>query len=137
VTVLRTAFLAYVRVLLCLQGIFLGLMALIWWPGQPDTPYWTPLDLSLLFPFLGLAGIGVALLLRRGRRWAVLAAILIEALWAVMAAASGYKILTDLPINWSLWWTVTAAAALFLLAVAGLLACDGFPGLAYHRPGRH
>jgi uncharacterized membrane protein (UPF0136 family) len=90
-TILRTAFLAYVRVLLCSCA------------------------------FLGLAGIVAALLLRRGRRWAAIAAILIEALWATVAAAVGYKTLKDWPLDWQLLWQVTAGAALFLVTIAGLL----------------
>jgi hypothetical protein len=120
VTTLRTAFLACVRVLLCLQGIYLGLWTWVWWPGEPPQ-FWAPLGLTLLFPLLGLAGIVAALLLRRDRRWAAIAAILIEALWAAMAAALGYKILKDGPLDWQLLWQVTAAAVLFLVTVAGLL----------------
>jgi len=121
-TVLRTAFLAYVRVLLCLQGMYLGFWAWVLWPGrEPHTQFWAPLGLALLFTFLGLAGIVAALLLRRGRRWAAIAAILIEALWAAVAAALGYKTLKDWPLDWQLLWQVTAGAALFLVTVAGLL----------------
>jgi hypothetical protein len=121
-TILRTAFLAYVRVLLCLQGMYLGFWAWVLWPGlEPDTQFWARLGPALLLSFLGLAGIVAALLLRRGRRWAAIAAILIEALWAAVAAAVGYKTLKDWPLDWQLLWQVTAAAALFLAAVAGLL----------------
>jgi hypothetical protein len=38
-----------------------------------------------------------------------------------MAAAIGYKILKDWPLDWQLLWQLTASAALFLVAVAGLL----------------
>jgi hypothetical protein len=120
VTMLRTAFLAYVRVLLCLQGIYLGLWTWVWWPGEPPQ-FWAPHGIVLFFPFLGLAGIVAALLLRPGRRWAAIAAVLTEVLWAAMAAAIGYKILKDWPLDWQLLWQLTAAAALFLVAVAGLL----------------
>ena len=85
-TMLRTAFLGYVRVFLCLQGMNLGLWTWVWWPGEPPQ-FWAPQGLALLFPSLGLAGIVAALLLRRGRRWAAIAAILIEILWAAMAGA--------------------------------------------------
>jgi hypothetical protein len=121
-TILRTAFLAYVRVLLCLQSMYLGFWAWALWPDrETPTQFWAPLGLALLFAFLGLAGIVAALLLRRGRRWAAIAAILIEALWAAVAAALGYKTLKDWPFDWQLLWQLTAGAALFLVTVAGLL----------------
>jgi hypothetical protein len=121
-TILRTAFLAYVRVLLCLQSMYLGFWAWTLWPDrETPTQFWAPLGLALLFTFLALAGILVALLLRRGRRWAAIAAILIEALWAAVAAALGYKTLRDWPLDLQLLWQLTAGAALFVVTVAGLL----------------
>jgi hypothetical protein len=121
-TILRTAFLAYVRVLLCLQGLYLGFWAWVLWPRRESpTQFWAPLGLALILALLGLAEITAALLLRRGRRWAAIAAILIEALWAAVAAALGYKTLKDWPLDLQFLWQVTAAAALFLVAVAGLL----------------
>jgi hypothetical protein len=121
-TILRTAFLAYVRVLLCLQGMYLGFWAWILWPRREShVQFWAPLGLALLFAFLSLAGIAAALLLRRGRRWAAIAAILIEALWAAAAAALWYKTLKDWPLDWQFLQLMTAAAALFLVAVVGLL----------------
>jgi hypothetical protein len=121
-TILRTAFLAYVRVLLCLQGLFLGFWTLAWWPARgTPTKFWASLGLTLLFAFLGLAWIVTAILLRRGRRWAAIAAIVFEALWAALAAALAYKTLKDWPFNWEFFQQVTAGAALFLVAVVGLL----------------
>jgi hypothetical protein len=121
-TILRTAFLAYVRVLLCLQSLYLGFWAWVFWPGRdPHTAFLARAGLTLLLAFLGLAGIAAALLLRRGRRWAAIAAILIEALWAALAAAIAYKTLKDWPLNLQLLGEMTMAAALFLVAVAGLL----------------
>jgi hypothetical protein len=121
-TILRTAFLAYVRVLLCLQSLYLGFWAWVFWPGRdPHTAFLARAGLTLLFAFLGLAGIAAALLLRRGRRWAAIAAILIEALWAALAAAIAYKTLRDWPLDLQLLGEMTMAAALFLVAVAGLL----------------
>src|SRR6202035_3865975 len=112
-TILRTAFLAYVRVLLCLQGVYLGFWAWVFWPARdPHTVFWARVGLTLLFAFLGLAGIVAALLLRRGRRWAAIAAILIEALWAAVAAALAYKTLKDWPLDLQLLWQMTAAVAL-------------------------
>jgi len=121
-TILRTAFLAYVRVLLCLQGLYLGFWAWVLWPRREANPqFWAPLGVALLLAFLGLAEIVAAILLRRGRRWAAIVAILIEALWAAVAAAVGYKILRDWPLDLQLLGLVTAGAALFLVAVAGML----------------
>ena len=121
-SILRTAFLAYVRVLLCLQGMYLGFWAWALWPvRETPTQFWAPLGLALLLASLGLAGIAAAILLRRGRRWAAIAAILIEALWAAVAAALAYKVLKDWPLDFQLLWQVSAGAALFLVAVAGLL----------------
>src|SRR3984957_14474841 len=86
-TILRTAFLAYVRLLLCLQGLYLGFWAWALWPSRAaQGDFWALLGLVLFFAFLGLAMIGAAVLLRPGRRWAAIAAILIEALWATTAA---------------------------------------------------
>jgi hypothetical protein len=121
-TILRTAFLAYVRVLLCLQGMYLGFWAWALWPGRaPHGDFWAMLGLELLLAFLGLATIAAAVLLRRGRRWAAIAAILIEALWTALAAALAYKTLKDWPLDWQFLQEVTAGAALFLVAVVGLL----------------
>jgi hypothetical protein len=121
-TILRTAFLAYVRVLLCLQGLYLGFWAWGLWPGSaPHGDFWAFLVLELVLAFLGLATIVAAVMLRRGRRWAAIAAILIEALWATLAAAIAYKTLKDWPLDLHLLGEVTAAAALFLVAVLGLL----------------
>jgi hypothetical protein len=121
-TVLRTAFLAYVRVLLCLQSMYLGFWVLVFWPARdPHSQFWVRLGLALLFAFLGLAGIVAALLLRRGRRWAAITAILMEALWVAVAAAVGYKTLRDWPLDWPLLQLATAGAVLFLVAVGGLL----------------
>jgi hypothetical protein len=121
-TIVRTAFLAYVRVLLCLQSMYVGFWAWALWPErETPTQFWAPLGLAVLFAFLGLAGIATAFLLRRGRRWAAIAAILIEALWAAVAAALGYKTLKDWPLDWQLLQLLTAGAALLLATVAGLL----------------
>jgi hypothetical protein len=54
-TILRTAFLVYVRLLLCLQGLYLGFWAWSLWPVQePATALWARLGLSLLFAAAGL-----------------------------------------------------------------------------------
>jgi hypothetical protein len=121
-TILRTAFLAYVRLLLCLQGLYLGFWAWTLWPGRaPQGDFWALLGLELLFAFLGLATIAAACLLRPGRRRAAIAAILIEALWATLAAAIACKTLKDWPLDLHLLAEVTVAAALFGGAVVGLL----------------
>lgn len=46
---------------------------------------------------------------------------LLEALWAAVPAALGYKTLKDWSFDWQLLWQLTAGAALFLVTVAGLL----------------
>jgi len=110
---LTTAFLGYVRVLLFLQGLYLLFLAFELAGGPAAFP--------LVAALPGLAGIVTAVALRRGRRWAAIAAIVIEALWAAAAAAIGYETLRDWPVDWPLLWQVSAAAALFLLTLVGLL----------------
>jgi hypothetical protein len=114
-TVLRTAFLVYVRVLLCLQGVFLVFLAWAVFAGG------VPIAVVIL-SFLGLAEMVTALLLRRGRRWAAVTAILIEVLWALVAAALAYKTLKDWPpLDLQALEELTALTALFLVTVFGLL----------------
>jgi hypothetical protein len=121
-TILRTAFLACVRVLLCLQGLYLGFWAWGLWPRQaPHGELWAFLLLELLLAALALVTIATAVLLRPGRWRAAIAAILIEALWAALAAAVAYKTLEDWPLDIRFLGLATAAAALFLVAVVGLL----------------
>lgn len=115
-TVLRTAFLVYVRVLLFLQGLFLVFLVWAVFSGG------VPIAIVLLFSFLGLAQIVTALMLRRGRRWAAISAILIEVLWALVAAALGYKTLKDWPpLDLQALWQLTAVTALSLVTIFGLL----------------
>lgn len=83
---LRTAFLAYVRVLLCLQSIYLTFQVWKDFSGAADV---LELSFALIGTYLGLAGILTAVMLRRGRRGALIAGILIEALWAAGAGALG------------------------------------------------
>jgi hypothetical protein len=117
-TILRTAFLAYVRVLLCLQGMYLLFLAWAFSFDQgPDTRFRALIAFSLIATLLALAGIATAVLLRRGRRAAAIAAIVIEALWAAAAAAIGYAAsMSGAPV-----WQLFAGAALFLVTVVGLL----------------
>src|ERR1700742_4166128 len=127
-TMLRTAFLAYVRVLLCLQSMYLLFLAWILFHDQgPDTRFWALLAFALIVTFLGLAGIVAAVLLRRGGRGAAIAAIVIEALWAAAVAAIGYAASTSGAVVWQ--WL--AGAALFLVPVVGLLLppVRGYVGL--------
>ena len=135
--VLRTAFLVYVRVLLCLQG--LGLLFLAWaiipdrghgLPGRGSGAIiWPLVALALILTLLGLAIILTAVLLRRGRRRAAMAAIAIEALWAVAVAAIVLDAVRETvdafeygghPDEGLPWW-LYAAGALFLVATVGLL----------------
>ncbi len=83
---LRTAFLAYVRVLLCLQGSYLTFQV---WKDFADSANVVVLSFTLIGTYFGLAGILTAVMIRRGRRGAVVAAIAIEALWVAGAAALG------------------------------------------------
>jgi hypothetical protein len=114
---LRTAFLAYVRVLLCLQGVFLMFLGWAFSSDQgPDTRTWALYALALIAALLGLAEIVTAILLRRGRRRAAIAAIVIEALWTAAAVIGCAASMNGSPV-----WQFFAGAALFLVAVAGLL----------------
>ena len=135
--VLRTAFLVYVRVLLCLQG--LGLLFLAWaiipdrghgLPGRGSGAIiWPLVALALILTLLGLAIILTAVLLRRGRPRAAMAAIAIESLWAVAAAAIVLDTLREAVDAFeygghpdvALPWWLFAAAALSLVAIVGLL----------------
>ena len=114
----RTAFLVYVRVLLCLQGLYLGLLGSLFLTdlGEPATNPGSLLTIALIAILLGLAHIVTAVLLRRGRPGPAIAAIVIEALWTA-AAVAGYEVsLRGAPV-----WQYFAGAALFLVAVVGLL----------------
>ena len=115
---LRTAFLVYLRVLLFLQGLFLAFWAWALSGDQgPGTRTGDLHALALVAAFFALAGIVTAVLLWRGRRWAAIAAIVIEALWAAAAAGIGWAASTSESPEWPLY----AAAALFLVTAAGLL----------------
>jgi hypothetical protein len=112
---LRTAFLAYVRVLLCLQGVYLTFQVWEDFSGRADV---IALSFALIGTYFGLAGILTAAMIRRGRRRAVIAAMAIEALWVAGAAALG---------NLGRYsggqgeFRFFAVAALSLIALAGLL----------------
>jgi len=115
---LRTAFLVYLRVLLCLQGLFLAFWAWVLSGNQgPDTRTGDLHAVALIAAFFALAGIATAIALRRDRRWAAIAAIVIEALWAAAVAAAGWAVSTSESPEWPLY----VVAALFLATVAGLL----------------
>ena len=145
--VLRTAFLVYVRVLLCLQGVFLPFLAGVMIFGQglagARGPLIVPLAIAALF---GLAGIVTAVRLGPDRPRAAMAAIAIESLWAAAAAAIALETLREAvdafeygghPDEALPWWFYTAAM-LFLVAIAGLLfrPVRAYAGLARRRsPG--
>ena len=135
--VLRTAFLVYVRVLLCLQGLGLLFVAVAFVSvrghglgGQESgANLWPFVAFALILALLGLAVILTAVLLRRGRRRAAMAAIAIESLWAVAAAAIVLDTLREAvdafeygghPDEALPWW-LYAAAMLSLVAIVGLL----------------
>ena len=127
-TILRTAFLAYVRLLLCLQGLYLGFWAvdLVAGTGAPQGDFWPLLGLELLFAFPGLATIATAVLLRPGQRRAAITAVLIEALWATLAAAIAYKTLRDWPLDLHPCWRRRRwRRRCSLVAVVGLLLPAG------------
>jgi hypothetical protein len=141
---LRTAFLVYVRVLLCLQGAFLLFLAAGILPvGRVGGGGLGPGDWPLLVPALilavgGLALIATAILLRRGRRRAAMAVIAIEALWTVAAAALAADALRDAVDAFEYgghpsgppWW-LFLAAPLLLVTLIGLLLRPfrGYAGL--------
>jgi hypothetical protein len=135
--VLRTAFLVYVRVLLCVQG--LGLLFLAWafvsdrgiglsGRGSGAT-LWPLVAFGLILAVVGLAIILTAVLLRRGRRRAAMAAIAIELVSAVAAAAIVLDTLREVvdafeygghPDEALPWW-LYVAGMLSLVAIVGLL----------------
>lgn len=100
----------------------MGFWAWNFWPARGfNGPWWVPFGFVSLFAFLGLADIVTALVLRQGRRWPAIAAILIETLWATLAAGLGYKTLKDWPLDFQLLWQLTLGTTLFLAAVVGML----------------
>jgi len=134
---LRTAFLVYVRVLLCLQGLGLLFAAVAFVSvrgnglgGQESgANLWPFVAFALILALLGLAVILTAVLLRRGRRRAAMAAIAIESLWAVAAAAIVLDTLREAvdafeygghPDEALPWW-LYVAGMLSLVAIIGLL----------------
>jgi hypothetical protein len=130
-TALRTAFLVYVRVLLCLQGLCLLIVPWLFVPHGVHGTALGPLPVLVLAVSLpGLAMIVTAVMLRRGRRRAAVAAIAIEALWAAAAAALALDALRTAVdtfqyggshTSFALPWRWLAVAALLLVTVAGLL----------------
>lgn len=83
---LRTAFLAYVRVLLCLQSVYLTFQV---WKDFSSVADVLELSFALIGTYLGLVGILTAVTLRRGRRGPLISGIAVEALWAAGAGALG------------------------------------------------
>ncbi len=69
---LRTAFLVYVRVLLCLQGLCLVFFPWLIFPYRGGARPWPLIALAVLATLLGVATIVTAVMLRRasaGPRW--------------------------------------------------------------------
>jgi hypothetical protein len=127
---LRTAFLVYVRVLLCLQGLCLVVLPWLIFPYRGGARLWPLIATAVLVTLLGLAPIATALMLRRGRRRAAVAAIMIEAVWAVAACAVVLEALRTsvdafeyggTGTSETLLWRFLAVAAVLLVTVAGLL----------------
>lgn len=138
---LRTAFLVYVRVLLCLQGGLLMYAAAGIVPVRgvgPGPGRWPLLAPALIAVLLGLALIATAILLRPGRPRAAMAAIAIEALWAVAAIALAADAVRDAVDAFEYgghpseppWW-VFLAAPLLVATLVGLLLrpVRGYAGL--------
>ena len=127
---LRTAFLVYVRVLLCLQGLFLVVLPWLIFPYRGGTSHWPLIAMAVLVTLLGLPPIATAVMLRRGRRRAAMAAIIIEAAWAVAACAVLLEALRasvdafeygGSGTSEALLWRFLAVAAVLLVTLAGLL----------------
>jgi hypothetical protein len=127
---LRTAFLAYVRVLLCLQGLCLVFFPWLIFPSRGGARLWPLIALAALAALLGVAMIATAVMLRPGRRRAAVAAIMIEALWAAAASAIALDALRTSVDAFEYGGTGTsetlllgflAVAAVLLVTVAGLL----------------
>src|ERR1700722_2162539 len=127
---LRTAFLVYVRVLLCLQGLCLACLPWLIFPYRGGSRLWPLIAMAVLVTLLGLAPIATAVMLRRGRRRAAVAAIMIEAAWAAAACAIVLETLRTSVDAFEYGGTGTSetalltyltVAALLLVTVAGLL----------------
>lgn len=130
---MRTAFVVYVRVLLCLQGAFLMFVGAGIVPARgvvtgSGASRWLLLGPVLIAVLLGLTLIATAILLRQGRHLVALAAIAIEALWAAAAALIALDAVRDAVDGFEYgghpseppWW-VFLAAPLFLATLVGLL----------------
>jgi hypothetical protein len=90
-TLMRRAIIIYVRVLLCVQSLFI---AFVWWAGflgrGPDTASALLLAVALIATVFALAGISVALMMKQGRRWPSIVAMAIEVLWIGIALVSAH-----------------------------------------------
>ena len=80
---------AFTRLLLCVQGVFIAVIA---WagllglePGAPRTP--NEID-AVIGSVIALGSFAIAWRIGRGRRWAAATALAIEGLWAVVALVS-------------------------------------------------
>ena len=128
---LRTAFLVYVRVLLCLQGLCLVFFPWLIFPSRGGgATLWPLIALAALATLLGVATIATAVMLRRGRRRAAVAAIMIEALWGAAACAIALDALRTsvdafeyggIGTSETVLLQFLAVAAVLLVTVAGLL----------------
>jgi hypothetical protein len=127
---LRTAFLVYVRVLLCLQGLCLVFFPWLIFPSRGGARLGPLIALAALAGLLGVATIATAVMLRPGRRRAAVAAIMIEALWAAAAwaiALDALRTSVDAFENGGIGTSETlllgflTVAAVLLVTVAGLL----------------
>jgi hypothetical protein len=113
----RTAALAYMRVLLCLQGLYLVFL------GR-EVFHFRDLNASILevlafiavYCVLGLGEIVTAILLRRGSPRVMIVAIVTAALWLVPVVIGFTSSLSAIP-----GWQFPVFLVLLLLTIAGLL----------------
>jgi hypothetical protein len=105
----------FTRALLCIQAVFIATIA---WaallglqPGDPRTPN---IIAAMVASAVAAFGIAVAILMKRGRRWAAVSAFAAECAWTALALGSA-----ALPPGPSRWQYLLGAA-LSLTAVTGL-----------------
>jgi hypothetical protein len=114
---MRIIVLVYVCALLVVQGLFHLIFGWLDFLGRgPDTQWVAFFLLALITTVLGAVEISVAVFLTRGRRWAAVAAIVIEALWIAIAVVSAASDSGGPPVGQYYVGTV-----LFLAAIIGLL----------------
>lgn len=123
----QTAALVYMRLLLCLQGLYLVFLGWLVFLGRdPGASVHGALAFVLVYSVLGLGEIVTAILLRRGRPGVMIAAIVTAALWMVPVVVGFTSRLSA-----GLGWQFPVFVILFLLTIAGLL----LPPVRLYGPG--